>query len=295
MAGRNGGLNGSDMHHSIRIIAAFLAGSLASGAYALDWSDNALGYRYGSHFAEPYLPAPIAKHILNFSHASGYRYGTNFLNVDFLVSDDKDPASVGSGTGAREVYVVYRHTLDLGKLADRDFHLGPVRGLGATAGFDWNTKTDAGYNSRKRMLVAGPTLMLDVSGFLNMSLLALWESNAPYSGFSQISTPRYRYQTHPALDVSWGIPVGSRWSFEGYADYIAAKGTDEYGAATAAETHLDMKLMFDLGPSLGVRKNSLKAGVGYEWWKNKFGNDASGPAGPGAFARTPMIRAEGHF
>ena len=34
---------------------------------------------------------------------------------------------------------------------------------------DINTKDDAGYNSKKRMLVAGPTLMLDVPGFFNLS------------------------------------------------------------------------------------------------------------------------------
>ena len=49
-----------------------------------------------------------------------------------------------------------------------------------------------GYNSKKRMLVAGPTLMFDVPGMLNVGLNGLWESNAPYSGYTGVSTPRYR-------------------------------------------------------------------------------------------------------
>ena len=52
--------------------------------------------------------------------------------------------------------------------------------------------------------------------------------------------------------------------------------------------------MFDAGNLMG-KKETFYLGVGYQYWKNKFGNDADGPAGPGAFAKTPMIRAEYHF
>ena len=49
----------------------------------------------------------------------------------------------------------------------------------------------------------------------------------------------------------------------------------------------------------GMGKNTLKAGVAYEYWRNKFGNpttDVIGPgAGPGATARTPMVRVEYHL
>ncbi|MDD5295805.1 MAG: hypothetical protein PHU46_02730 [Rhodocyclaceae bacterium] len=283
------------MHGTLGYFMVLMAGALAASAQAADWSDTALGYRYGASFAEPFIPDEVTKHIVSLTHVGGDRYGSHFLNVDLLLSDGKDPDRVGSGTGAREIYLVYRYTLDLGKLADREFRFGPVRGLGLSAGLDLNSKADAGYNSRKRMLVAGPTLMLDVPGFLNLSLLALWESNAPYNGYTQSATPRYRYRTHPALDLAWAIPFGSGFSFEGYGDFIAAKGRNEFGGETAAETHLDMKLLYDLGSAVGARKHSLKAGIGYEWWKNKFGNDAAGPAGPGAFARTPMVRAEYHF
>jgi len=268
---------------------------LAAGlsAQAADWSDSSIGYRYGSKFAEPYNPQDISKNILNLTHASGYKYGTNFFNADLLLSDSKDPSSAGSKDGAHEVYVVYRHTLDLEKVSGSPFKFGPVRGLGVTAGFDFNTKTDAGYNSKKRMLVAGPTLMLDVPGFLNVSLLGLKESNAPYSTFSGTATPRYDYKFHWMLTAAWAIPfnVGIPLSFEGYANFIAAKGRDEFGGQTARETNVDMQLMYDLSGG----KNTFKLGLEYQYWKNKFGNDSGGPAGKGAFAKTPMIRAEYHF
>lgn len=278
------------------VFAALTACGLA--AQAADWSDTSMGYRYGTHYAEPFNRNDITKNILNLTHVSGYKYGTNFFNADMLLSNEKDPSAVGSTSGAQEIYVVYRHTLDLEKVSGKSFKFGPVRGVGATAGFDLNTKNDAGYNSKKRMLVAGPTLMMDVPGFLNVSLLAIWESNAPYSGFTRVSTDRYSYDVHPMINLAWGIPfnIGALpLSFEGFANFIASKGKNEFGLDSAAETNIDMQVMYDLSAAVGASKNTFKLGVQYQYWKNKFGNDTAGPAGQGATARTPMIRAEYHF
>lgn len=283
-------------HTSIPATLLGLSGLLMQSAQAADWSDTYIGYRYGTKFAEPYESNDITKSIINLSHVSGYKYGVNFFNADILLSDSKDPASANSTDGAHEVYVVYRHTLDLGKITGKSFKFGPVKDIGLTAGFDYNNKDDAGYNSKKHMLVAGPTLMLDVPGFLNVSLLALWESNAPCNTFTNTCVSRYTYKTHPMLTAAWGIPIGSTpLSFEGFANFIASKGKDEFGGSTKPETNIDMQLMLDVGAVAGGPKNTFKVGLEYQYWKNKFGNDSKGPAGSGAFAKTPMIRAEYHF
>lgn len=268
----------------------------ASASHAADWSDSSLSYRYGTKFAEPYIDADISKQIINFSNVSGYKYGKNFFSIDFLLSDDKDPSAVGAHSGAHEAYAVYRHTLDLGALCGAKLGFGPVRGVGVTGGFDVNSKTDAGYNSRKRMLVLGPTLMFDVPGFLDVSLDALRESNAPYNGYTHVSTERYTYKTHAMLSAAWGIPfslVRIPLSFEGYADYIDSKGRNEFGGPTAVEINVDMQVMYDLSPAVGAAKNTFKLGAEYQYWKNKFGNPSD--IVPGATARTPMVRAEYHF
>lgn len=277
---------------------ALVAAGLSAGASAADWSDTYIGYRYGTTFAEPYNNKDITKNIVNLGHVSGYKYGTNFLNVDMLFSDSNDPAAPGSGSGAQEIYIVYRHTLDFGKVlgSPDTFKWGPIRGVGLTAGFDVNTKDDAGYNSKKQMLVAGPTIMIDVPGFLNISILELWESNAPYNKYSHTSTERYRYDPHPMLNLAWGIPIGSLpLSFEGFMNYIASKGTLENGLGSKPETNIDMQIMYDASTLLGAKPKTLKVGLEYQYWRNKFGNDHTGPAGDGAFAKTPMIRAEYHF
>ncbi|BBP00961.1 outer envelope protein [Sulfuriferula nivalis] len=271
----------------VALLGVVLAGA-TSNLYAADWSDTSISWRYGTTFAEPYNTNDISKNIINFTHVSGYKYGTNFVSIDYLMSDSKDPAA-GSTTGAQEAYMVYRHTLDLGKITGKDLKFGVVKDVGATVGFDVNTKND-NYSSKKHMLVAGPTLMFDVPGFLNVSLLALWESNAP------TGVDRYTYKTHPMLTAAWGIPLGdSAFSFEGFVNFIAAKGLDEYTHETKPETDFDGQIMADIGKLTGGPKNTFKLGLEYQYWKNKFGNDSSGAAGSGAFAKTPMIRAEYHF
>ena len=171
---------------SVKSVAGVLvAAGIVSGAgvaAAAEWSDTSIGYRTGSKFHEPFNTQDISKDIVSLTHVSGYKFGSNFFNADLLMSDSKDPSTLGGPTGAQEAYVVYRNTVELGKVTGKDYKFGVVKGVGGTFGFDWNTKNDFGYSSKKRMGVLGPTLMMDVPGFLNVSLLALKESNAPTGG-----------------------------------------------------------------------------------------------------------------
>jgi len=213
-------------------IALVALAAAAVGVQAADWSDTSVSLRHGTKFAEPYGTNDITKNIVGLTHVNGYKYGTNFINIDYLMSNSKDPAFKDGSTGATEVYAVYRNTVDLEKATGKSFKTTGIRGLGVTAGVDFNTKTDTGYNSKKQMFVAGPTVFVDVpKGFLNVSLLQLWESNAPsgwsYRNGAYYGVERYSYDPHPMLTAAWAIPfsVGSvPLSFEGYANYIAAKG-----------------------------------------------------------------------
>ena len=293
-------------------IALVALAAAAVCAQAADWSDTSIGLAHGNKFAEPFGSDHIAKTILNLNHISGYKYGTNFFNVDMLMSAPSDPAFDGAKTGAQEVYVIYRNTLDLSKVTGKDFKSPGIRDYGLTTGFDFNTKDNGGYNSKKQMFVAGPTVMLDVpAGFLNVSLLELWESNSPLNtvtgGGAAVGIDRYYYTPHASLSATWGIPfnAGIPLEFQGVASYTATKGKLEDGVTnSAAETFIDLKLMYDLSASVGSAKNTFKVGAEYQYWKNKFGNPTTAAldfttspkqAGPGATAKTPMIRAEYHF
>ena len=285
-----------------RLLALLAGACLTANAGAATFSDTYIGWRYGTEFAEPFETNNISKNIFNLSNVSGYTYGTNFFNVDLLISDQKDPAGFNpatgtpQATGAQEAYVVYRNTAYFSKIFGQSFSYGPVRDVGIQAGFDWNTKKDAGYNSKKQMFVIGPDVSFDVPGFLDIALLELYESNAPYSDYTSSGIARYHYTPHPALSGAFGIGVGDLpLTFKGYFIWIAAKGKDEFGNDTQAETHFDVELMADMGKIVGPALSQLKLGIEYEYWQNKFGNNADGPAGSGAFAHTPMVRAEYHF
>jgi hypothetical protein len=144
------------------------------------------------------------------------------------------------------------------------------------------------------MLAVGPTWMMDVKqGFFNVSLLMLSESNDPNK--VRTTTGRYSYKNHADLSLAWGVPTGiNNLGFEGWADFIAAKGKDEVGNDTKAETHIYAALMYDISAPLGAAKNTFKLGGGYEYWKNKFGND-SAIVTTGTLAKTPFVKAEYHF
>lgn len=284
-----------------RLLFVALSCIFLTPTFADGWSDNSISWRFGNQFREPFNSQDISKNIISLTHVDSYKYGSNFLNIDELVSDSHDPINATSSAGALETYIVFRTTLDLGKVSDHEIKFGPSRGVGMTSGFDYNNKRDADYNSRKQMFVLGPTLMIDVPGFLNLSVLELWESNSPSisAGAFDPGYPagRYYYSPHPSLNVVWAIPLGFLpISFEGYADFIAAKGIDETGHQTAPETDIDLQFMFDLAAVTGSSKNTFRAGLEYQYWHNKFGNSDStvAPYG-GNTASTPMMRVEYHF
>ena len=278
-------------------ISAFAGLAFTPMVQAADWSDTALSLRYGTSFAEPYdndasgKRVDITKEIIAFTNVTGFKYGSTFVNIDFLQSDHNDPGGgIAGHPGAQEVYGVFRGTFDIGKITGAKLAMGPIRGYAVTAGFDVNTKND-GYASKKRMAVLGPTVMLEVPGFLNLSALLFDESNAP-----DAIARRYHYKNHMALEADWGIGIGSLpLSFNGYAQWITAKGKDEFGTQTAPESHIDADLMLDAGSLAGMSKKTFLVGVEYEYWHNKFGNSDKGAAGEGATASTPMVRVEYHF
>lgn len=253
----------------------------SSCALAVEWSSTSLNWRHGSRYAEPFDGGQSnQKNIFGLTHANGYAFGTNFLCAELELTEFNDHVNENSTRDVKEVYVVYRHTHDIGKITATDLSPPMIRGYGLTTGFDWSTKREPDYSRRKQMLVIGPTLMLNVPGFLNISYLLRKESKI-YSTDSSHQNSRYTYKTHPMLGLVWNIPISNNWSFSGYASVIAKKGRDEYGVQTAPEENTNLQLMFDFSNVLGLRKNSLKLGVEYQTW-----------AGKGYFDKVPLIRGE---
>lgn len=269
----------------ILTVSALAMAVAAPHVSAANWSDTFVGYRYGSDFTEPFNSNDVEKHILSLTHASGYDYGQNFFNVDLLQSDKNDPANGTSNDGAFEAYVTYRHQLHLGKVFDRDFSFGPVKEVALTAGFDLNTKNTA-VAPRKQMLVVGPTLKFDVpKGFLDFSVLYAHERN--HNAFN--NPEDITFNDYTVYNLTWGLPfeVGTvPMKFQGFGNYNTAKGK-----GTTDEQLVRASLMVDVGQLAFNKSNTVWAGVGYEYWNNKFGiTDA-----PGVDTHAPTFNLEWHF
>jgi hypothetical protein len=75
-------------------------------------------------------------------------------------------------------------------------------------------------------------------------------------------------------------------TFGCFLDIVGAKGTDGFGAKTIMETLLRATFKFNVaGPRSG-----LKAGVGVEYWNNKFGcNNSASFVKDSCKATTPMV------
>lgn len=275
--------------------ALALAVSAAPQLSAATWSDTYIGYRYGTQFTEPNNPEDIEKHVLQLTHASGYTYGQNFFNLDLLQSDGNDRAN-GSDKGAVEAYLTYRHQLHLGKVFDTDLAFGPVKEVALTAGFDLNTKNTT-FAPRKRMLVAGPTLKFGVpKGFVDLSLLYAYEQN--HCGLPGCGAPGnsndISFDPYYVVSLTWGLPFQAGpvpMKFQGFANYNTEKGDDYFNNGTKPEILSRSSLMVDVGQLAFNKSNTLWAGVGYEYWDNKFGNHGK----PGVDTRAPTFQLEWHF
>ncbi|MFY8178511.1 MAG: hypothetical protein ACOVKR_03825, partial [Limnohabitans sp.] len=90
---------------------------------------------------------------------------------------------------------------------------------------------------------------------------------------------------------AWAIPMGAG-TFGGFFDIVGPKGKDGFGAETKTETLLRATYLMDVnGP-----KSGLKAGVGVEYWNNKFGcNNTGSNVKNSCKATTPLLLVEYHL
>ena len=265
---------------NLTLVALGLVALAAVPVSAADWSDTSFGYRYGTQFQEPANPDSMAKNIFNLTHVSGYSLGSNFFSVDMLNSSATDPsnnASTGPKQGAHEVYVSYKHSLNLGKVFDTKIDFGPVRGMDFTFGFDYAAKNTT-FAPAVYKLMAGPQFSFKVPGFLNVGLLYYRERNHnAFGGFASAKGGTTDIVFKPTYQVAaaWGIPVALgkvNTSVKGFATFTGAKGKDGSAVETKLETLFRGFWMFDISPVLGTKKGTWQIGPGFEYWDNKFGD-----------------------
>jgi hypothetical protein len=265
---------------------ALLLSALLVGAsiQAADWSNNSIGYRYAPSQSEPAVSDKVSKNILTFTHVSGDKLGTNFFTIDLLKSNSADPAA-GGGSGAQEWYGLYQRDFSLKALSGNTTGYGLAKDLKLTARVDAGTKNTAFAPAPRKLRVGvAAALLPGNAGFWDVGIQAYKETN--HNGIVGKSVS---FDVAPALVTAWAIPVGGVGTFAGFVDVIGPKGKDGFGEETKTETLARATFMFDvMGP-----KSGLSAGVGIEYWRNKFGcNNGISSVKNSCTATTPLLLVE---
>lgn len=285
----------------MKLKTILLAAALAfagSQAQADGFSDNAIGARYGTMFKEPGIGSKSQPHgedihklILNFSHFDVWTYGSNFLNVDALFSDSRDPANSSNSQGAVEVYTVYRGQLSPDKLLGINTKFGPFDAVNFEIGGDFNTKNTT-FAPEKKLLVVGPNFHVAMpAGFFDVGVHLSKEWN--YNG---IVGKAVDFDPTPEFEAVWLVPLsftGLPLDFRGFANLVMPKGKDGFKSQTVVEILAQPKLSLDLGKMLFGKPHVPDVYFAFEYWLNKFGNDHTKVSG--SLAYTPMIGIEVHF
>ncbi len=271
------------MNRAIKITALMASVLACASAAAADWSSNSIGYRYAPSQSEPGVTDKVSKNILNFTHVSGDSLGGNFFTIDLLKSSSKDPAN-GGAQGAQEWYGVYQRNFSFSSMTGNKTGYGFVKDLSLTGRIDAGTKNTTFAPSPLKLWVGLEAAMPVSAGFWNVGASVMKERNN-----NGIVGKAVSFKAAPALTSAWAIPVGGVGTFGGFATIVGPKGKDGFGVETKTETLIQAKFMFDvMGP-----KSGLSAGVGVEYWDNKFGNNnAIAGVKNSARATTPLLLVE---
>lgn len=216
----------------------------------LTWTNTELQYLHGSGYREPGRASDISQSIITFTHADGWALGHNFMFMDTLISEAGQPAQTS-------VYGEAYSYLSLSKLLGKDLSWGIFKDLDGAVGVN----AGENFNSPKsgiRVALYGTSVDFNLPGFSLFSVDFL-----RYNVFEPTAQGS-SWQITPVWIVPFEI-AGSKWSLEGFADFISAKAP---GFARTALSQPQLRL--DVGDLWGDSKH-LYIGIEYQYWHNKYG------------------------
>jgi len=275
---------------SLLVIGAGLAAMPAQASDFL-WTDTYLSYRYLWQDKQPGTYKDVHESAVNLSHADEWDYGSNFFSLDVEQFTNHDPSNsadqvyTGRSTGSGEFYGLFRSVASGNKISNtKTFAFGPIKDIGLEIGADWCTQNDA-FASNKKMIVIGPQFEIALpKGFWNISVHALheWNTDSFHSYANNGNGDQSdNFDLVPELETAWLYPIAIGpvpMKITGYANLIGPKGkgtSGDVGHTTEFLAH--PKLMFDVGAMAGGKPGKIDAGVGYEYWLNKFGTRSGTP------------------
>jgi hypothetical protein len=269
----------------------------ASAQSSIQFQDTYLNLRYLWQDKQPGEGANTNEIAGNISYANAWTYGSNFVSLDFENFDHRDGANSVTGhsnSPSFETYSVFRTVLSGNKITGTNmFSWGPIRDIGLEIGGDVDTQDDQ-FASYKRLIIVGPQFAFALpKGFFNVTLgmSKEWNTDAYLPNGNGTN-----YNPVAELEAAWAVPFSLGpvpLNFTGFLNVIGPKGRGATGDSYhRVEILAHPKLMVDVGSLMGLRPQKLEAGVGYEYWHNKFGNT---PPLPGTEQNAVFVEVGYHF
>ena len=226
---------------------ALLLSSFAQANGMLQWQNNSLSYLYGQH----YRVTPEIQQTLTFEHASNWTVGDLFLFVDYSRYNGQ-----ASANGKNSYYGEFSPRFSLSKTTEKDLSFGVIKDVLIAGTYEFGEG-----NAESYLLGAGVDLALAPFDFFKLNL---------YHRFPEQGDGK-TFQLTPVWKMTF--PVGqSRIVFDGFIDWVI-NSDGEY----RSNLHINPQIKYDLSDSIGLKPQSLLAGVELDYWKNKFGiQDSSG-------------------
>jgi len=269
------------------------------------FEDTTVSYRHEFSATDPGSAVKFPKEIAGLTHVDAYAYGTNFFNIDFLQSNGFDPmapalqaatapyTNYGAGGASMELYALYRGTLSGNALShSKMFSFGFLKDISLSFGGDGESQNTA-FAPHKRDLVGGIQFSFDVPGYLTLAVHAYKEWN--HNGLTQVGGPLaflspgptsyfnpfnggVSFRVTPEFEATYAQPLtftGLPLTFSGFTNVVMPKGKDGFGNNTRTEILTSERLTLDIGQLTFGKPHVLDWFVGYKFWWDKFGNNAT--------------------
>ncbi len=214
------------------------------------WSNSEIQYLHGANYNEPFNSNNVSQSIITITHAHGWTYGRNFFFMDTLFTEDGQPSQIN-------LYGEAYSTFSLGKITSLDLGFTIIKDFGVTGGINLGENMDSPQSGFRAWLY-GMTMDFNMPGFdfFNVDILRRRITETEDMGTSWQITP------------AWKLPfqiAGSRWSLEGFTDFVSKKDSRAAGQILAQpQLRLDVGDFFDTG-------DHLYLGIEYQLWRNKYG------------------------
>ncbi len=262
---------------------ALAVGTAVTPAHSqtIQFSDTYLSVRQLWQDKQPGDPGETKETAGNISYANGWTYGSNFVSLDFENFSHQDPANLAcfstpcpkARADSFELYSVFRTVASGNKIfGGNSFSFGPIKDIGLEFGLDFDTQDDQ-FASYKKLITFGPQFSIDLpKGFWTISLHLAHEWNTD----AYLQNNSTNYDITGEVETAWLYPFSIGpvpLKFEGFLNVVGPKGKGGVGDSYhRTEILAHPKLMVDVGQLVGWLPNKIDAGVGFEYWHNKFGN-----------------------